>query len=357
RLTSDADTVLGTSGDDLVSGTSATLNPGDSLAGGDGTDTLTLSGGGSFHLDQLAQFTGFENVQVQGSGSYDLTLGEAGLEVDLSAAQAGGTVGLGSGVSRVKLSGSSNTLNFSTGATTVEGAANGSFFNLSSGDAVFRLDSVFESTYNLSSGSADFTINSLGRSTFNLGTGQFNLVVNNDSGASGIRTVNLSSGSYNIENKSARPYGIRAVADTNDDFHVGDSLTNVQLVLQASSPTTYNLSNLSLNNVAVQLNGATLIGDGLAGVTAVNGSGSSALVYSGTMADLAGIPVSNVAVTSTNATGTTFRVGDAGTALQIQGGAGNDTIDARSVTLTAAQRQQIFTQGSIETIQDASGTY
>ncbi|KQP72784.1 hypothetical protein ASF60_11580 [Methylobacterium sp. Leaf113] len=40
----------------------------------------------------------------------------------------------------------------------------------------------------------------------------------------------------------------------------------------------------------------------------------------------------------------------------MQGGAGQDTVVVKGQTLTAAQRDQIFT-GSVETVTDASGTY
>ena len=45
-LTTGSDTVTGTASNDTVNGTAATLNSGDSLTGGAGTDTLALSGGG-----------------------------------------------------------------------------------------------------------------------------------------------------------------------------------------------------------------------------------------------------------------------------------------------------------------------
>ena len=62
-------------------------------------------------------------------------------------------------------------------------------------------------------------------------------------------------------------------------------------------------------------------------------------------------------VTSTNGLGTTFTVGDLGTAFQIAGGSGQDTLIAQGFTLTADQRNAIFATSSIETIIDQSGTY
>ena len=63
-LTTGSDTVTGTDTDDTVYGTTGTLNPSDSLTGGPGTDTLALSGFGDFRVDQLATFTGFENITL-----------------------------------------------------------------------------------------------------------------------------------------------------------------------------------------------------------------------------------------------------------------------------------------------------
>ena len=66
-LTTGSDTIAGTAADDTVNGTAATLNSGDSLTGGAGTDVLALSGGGSFHVDQLATFAGFESITLNTS--------------------------------------------------------------------------------------------------------------------------------------------------------------------------------------------------------------------------------------------------------------------------------------------------
>ena len=51
-LTTGSDTVAGTDTDDTVNGTAATLNAGDSLTSGAGTDTLALYGSGTFRVDQ-----------------------------------------------------------------------------------------------------------------------------------------------------------------------------------------------------------------------------------------------------------------------------------------------------------------
>src|SRR6476620_11282926 len=86
-LTTGSDNVTGTDANDTVYATSSpylmgTLNSGDSLTGGAGTDTLALTGGNSFSVDQLATFTGFEVIRYNPSGyGTDLFLGSQSLVV------------------------------------------------------------------------------------------------------------------------------------------------------------------------------------------------------------------------------------------------------------------------------------
>ena len=63
-LTPDADTVVGSTVDDTIIATAATLNAGDSLTGGAGADVLVLVGSNTFRIDQLATFTGFERIRL-----------------------------------------------------------------------------------------------------------------------------------------------------------------------------------------------------------------------------------------------------------------------------------------------------
>src|SRR3954470_19788779 len=75
-LTTGTDTFVGTSADETVNGTSAALNATDSLDGGTGYDALALFGSGTFDLSSLAQFIGFEEVDVTNitGGASNLTL-------------------------------------------------------------------------------------------------------------------------------------------------------------------------------------------------------------------------------------------------------------------------------------------
>jgi hypothetical protein len=89
----------------------------------------------------------------------------------------------------------------------------------------------------------------------------------------------------------------------------------------------------------------------LAGFTSISGG---KLQTADTILDLSGKYISGTSVESTNTTGTTFTVSNAQSAFQIVGGTGQDTLVVQGLTLTEAQRDQIF-QGSIEAIQDAGG--
>jgi len=95
-----------------------------------------------------------------------------------------------------------------------------------------------------------------------------------------------------------------------------------------------------------------------AGVQSFSASGANdQLVTSGSTLDLSHTTVSGFRVVSTNAQGTTFTVSDLGTAFQIAGGPGQDTMVAQGFTFTADQRDTIFKTSSIEQIVDGSGAY
>src|SRR6187401_341211 len=83
-LTPGSDTVVCGGADDILSATAATLNAGDSLTGGAGTDILALVGSGNFRIDQLATFTGFERIRLNNAtnSGASLTLGNQPIEVD-----------------------------------------------------------------------------------------------------------------------------------------------------------------------------------------------------------------------------------------------------------------------------------
>jgi len=104
-------------GSNTVNATATTLLAADSLTGA-GSDTLALSGGGSFiNLGSLAVFSGFSTVTLDKSGS-TLNVGNYSLTVN---GTAGGNdaITLGSGTDIVKLGTGTNTVTLGTGTDTV----------------------------------------------------------------------------------------------------------------------------------------------------------------------------------------------------------------------------------------------
>ena len=256
-LTAGADTVVGGAADDTVYATAATLNAGDSLTGGAGTDVLALVGSGTFHVDQLASFTGFERITLDNAtnSSAQLYFGSQPIEVDAT------------GYLSVQVNSPSNW--------------NGS--DIINGDA--SLPSATTSLY-----------------------------FSNNQGVFPPLPV-----TYDLTSNTFSHVSVYGTAD----------------------------------NITLLINNADT-----AGVQSFNAFGlGDKLVTAGSTLDLSHTTVSGFTVASTNALGTTFTVGDLGTAFQIAGGSGHDTLIAQGLTLTAAQRTEIFATNSIETITDQTGTY
>ena len=269
-LTASPDTVTGTASDDTVYGAPDTLNAGDRLAGGAGLDTLALHGSGTFRVDQLATFTGFETITLNNftSGIATLYLGSQSI----------GVTGNGSGSEHVYLG---------SGAVT--------FQKVNGPNVVY----------------------STSPSNWNAGNSI-------DGGFEGI-------------------WGSVYLNWDGSDNAVYDLTTNTLNVPYLSG---------SGNNLTVMVNSAVA-----GGVGSFNASGTnSKLVTSEAALDLSHSRVNGFTVTSSNASGTNFTAGDIGTALQIAGGAGSDTITAQGFTFSADQRNVIFGR-SVERIVDSSGIY
>ena len=78
------------------------------------------------------------------------------------------------------------------------------------------------------------------------------------------------------------------------------------------------------------------------------------MVTAGSTLDLSHTTVSGFTVASTNALGTTFTVGDLGTAFQIAGGLGQDTIVATGFNFSADQRQNIRPRAARQAVTEFS---
>jgi hypothetical protein len=245
------DTFVGGAGDSTVYGTTATLNAGDSLTGGSGTNVLDLIGSGYFDVTQLAKFIGFQRIEFNNptNGSASLNISGQPIEVDASG----------------------NTY------INVCSPSDWNSHDVITGDASHNWISTYLS----------FASNSPGAVTYDLTSATLSRVI----------------------------------------IYTGPYVT------------------LLINN------------SDTAGVSSFYGSNGAQLVTSDAMLDLSATQVGAFTVISTNTQGTTFKVGDLGTAFQIAGGPGNDTLIAQGFTFTADQRTAIFATNSVETIIDPSGTY
>ena len=143
----------------------------------------------------------------------------------------------------------------------------------------------------------------------------------------------------------------------------GSGYSNLGLNTFNSDNATYDLTTSTLAHIN------NLSGDGINLTLKINSTVASAvanfsgngtndqLVTSDATLDLSHSSVSGFAVVSANASGTTFTVQDVGTAFQIAGGPGQDTVVANGFAFSVDQRNAIFGTASIEKIIDASGTY
>jgi len=335
-LTTGPDTFGGTGADETVNGTSTTLNAGDQLDGGGGYDYLALFGPGMFDLSTLAQFTGFEQVDLVnllgGSSSLRLRNGVA-LTVTVENF-GGGTIWLADSavtVTFIGSGGSSYTVNSSSGALTVAG-------------------SVYNSTFNLSDGTAevDLAVNSANNRFF------------------------VSTGQVDIDLSIANNYNYVVIRDVrtfdrNSVFTGGTSSHWNNLLYLEGTGGELDLADLNLGNVwSLHIGGwlgsssmtVTVDAASLSHVGAISGNSNARLQTAATELDLTDVPVSgSIAIASTNGAGTTFTVADAHTGLCVVGGLGADTLVGQGFAFTAGQRTAIFGGGSVEVIQDSSGTY
>ena len=189
-MTPNPDTFVGTVADETVQGTALTLNAGDSLDGGAGYDVLQLFGSGNFDLSALAQFTGFEQVDLTNiaGGVSNLTLRD-GLDLTVNVdneANGGGTVTLGSGTTTLNLGTSYSYSVFdSSGAATITANGYNNHFYMGSGTSTIT-DNGQSDSFSLGSGTA----------TLNLGGSYNNVYVS--SGQVTINFTTLGSGIYNF---------------------------------------------------------------------------------------------------------------------------------------------------------------
>jgi VCBS repeat-containing protein len=131
-------------------------------------------------------------------------------------------------------------------------------------------------------------------------------------------------------------------------------------LLQFTAAGTYDLRSATFDSefLSAIAPGVVLVVDSDSLSWSISGVQGAKLVTPDTTLDLGGPrEIDTVTVESTNTTGTTFIVDSVGTALNVLGGPGSDTLQTSTFAFTAAQRDEIFNTSSIELIRDTSGFY
>jgi Ca2+-binding RTX toxin-like protein len=285
-------------GNDVVNATAASLNAADHLIGGTGSNVLSITGGGSVNLATLAQFSNFQTVALDATGT-TLTLGSTAETV--TAAGGNNAVTLGSGLESVTL-GAGNDIVYANGASLnagdhIDGGGGANTLVLSGGGAVLAQFSNFQ-TVMLDGSGTTLTVSS---DPLIVATGGNNVITLGDF----ANTVTLGSG--------------------NDIVTLGGGVDTVSL----------GGGNDIVNATAGSLNASDML-DGGTGVNTL------ALTGGGTI-NLAGVAqVANLQTVALDASGTTLTLGSAPETVTAAGGnnvitlgngldtvtlgAGNDTV-------------------------------
>ena len=315
-LTSGNDVFTSGATNDQVLANSLTLNAGDQIATGSGADELLLFGGGTFNLGALAGYSGVETVRL-----INLTANTASLSLKAGVAN------------DVIVSGSGNTnITLNDQASTVTGGDGQDSVTLGSGTSI------------VNTGNNNDTVSQLGGSaTINTGAGSDTLYLG--SGQAAVNAGTENDAIYIDQN------GFNATQQVD-----GGAGTDTLYVTGTRNLTGAVLSNLEVLNLQGSAN-ATLTAAQLAQFTQITGALTARLTVEDAAVNLSNVSISNVSIYSANASGTVFTVNSAAAAMQIVGGAGNDTIQLNGAALTADQRDVLFAVSSVETLIDSSGTY
>ncbi|HET7715759.1 MAG TPA: hypothetical protein VFK86_09040, partial [Bauldia sp.] len=346
RLTEEADSVDLGEGGGLILGDSSTLNPADTLAGGNGRDVLALFGGGVFRLDQLTAFTGFDALQLVNlvSGSASLWLPED-CAIDLALTGDGVEVVVGDGYSG-SITSDAFMAQFSLGsgssATIVATAGDTNTFVLGD-NSTLTITATGRHNEFVIGDNATTTITATGSSgSFYLGTGR--------------ETITGGSGTDRFRVEGV---GDLAADDMLDGGEGTDDAVEITLPDGSTFDLTAGIVLMNIDRLSFYCaDGVLLMSQAsLAGLSQLGGAATARMITGEATLDLSGMSVSDIKIASSHADGTVFTVDSVAAALQVFGGPGEDTISAPELTFTAEELEAIFLGGSIEIVRDASGNH
>jgi VCBS repeat-containing protein len=297
RLTTANDNVAADPGDSTVNATAITFGTGDVLAGGAGFDRLAIYGSGTFNLNSY-NVTGYDEVRLINNTASAVTL-------TLKTGETTNVVATGTGNANVNLNNMASTVTTAAGNDTIQASAGASTISTGIGN-----DRIF------------------------LGNGAATV-----DGGDNEDSIYFDWNGYNAASTANGGNGFDSL------YFSGNRDATVLALSNFEQLVTYGAIQLTTAQMAQF---QYLTGGGTAG---------SRITFSESSVDLTNKIVSSVFLASSNATGTTFTVNSAAAALGVIGGAGDDTINAASIMLSAGDREFIFATSSVDRIIDASGTY
>ena len=295
-------------GDDSLNTTVANLTAADTIIGGLGNDTLTITTAGTATLTTDANLTGVENI----------VLGADSSTLNLTGQTEGFNVTTSNGTNAVTLGAIASTVTGGTGADTITVATN----------AVLLLDSINGSTGTdvLTIATADLTVTDAsfvrvsGMENLTL-TGASTVVLGANATTAGIATVTTGNAATSI-------------TSTQTSLAVTGSLMATTAVLTLLGSANYTVTSTGTVHDRITATGSTgtltaTFGDaGSNGITVAAGSGNVVLTGAGTTDTITVTGLATAGQTFTGNAGTSviFNVTGGAGAQTITGGAGNDLI-------------------------------
>jgi hypothetical protein len=329
-LTADADVIEGGPEDSEIRASVGTLTEGDQIDGGEGHDTLLLYGPGAFHLGNASVLAGIEEVRIAG---------DEGAAVYLRTATDLLIVG-------------SEQVDYFRGGTTFGAGDLGSGGSILSGGGADHFEFYYGAhvgagtLVDMGDGADDFfSTDSHTGGVIRAGMGSDNLRFFNANIGPAAR-IELGGDADNLEIYG--PVAETAALDGGDGIDrliLGGASTNL-----ADPARVKNFESIVVSGGTFGINQALVSGGVLSGENATLQTAEATL-------DLSGWSFGpNFIFTSTNATGTAFKVTDLATGLNVRGGPGTaDSLLAIGFTFTAEQRALLL-QNGLETVTDDSGS-
>ncbi len=356
-LTTALDTVVASASNVQVLGNANTLNGVDVLDGGAGFDSLVLYGTGTYDLNSVATYDGFEEVVMVNLTNTDVTLTlKDGSSTDVTLVTVGETF------TNVNSTTSVGTLIGGDGSDRVDlhDTASAASIDLRDGsyEQLYLFDDSTATSVDFGSGiyHQAYLYNNSAVTTLDMGTGSNNFVYLLDNAtAQNVQMGETGSNYFYAFSDQAWNNTLSIDGGTGYD-QVNFSETNGTFDTTGVTLTDVEQFRFESDNVTVLVDQDTFADSDLNNI--FSSRTGAAISTSEAMLDLSGISITAVSVESTNATGTIFDVSTASTGFLVKGGAGgSDTLRTDDFAFTALERDFIFGTSQIETIIDTSGSY